>query len=279
MTQEEMKELQRVAHRIRLSVVKSVAAAGSGHPGGSLSVADIMATLYFKVMRIDPKNPKWPERDRFVMSKGHAAPVLYATLAEAGFFPKEELLTLRKFGSRLQGHPSMRHVPGVEISTGSLGQGLSAANGMAIAAKLDNLPTRVYVILGDGESQEGQIWEASMTSVHRKLDNLMVFLDYNGLQIDGSIVDVKSFTDPAAKWKAFGWHVLEIDGHDIQAILDACNKAKATTGRPTLVVAHTVKGKGVPFMENVADWHGKAPSKEQTEEAVSHIEALIGSFA
>jgi transketolase len=255
--------------------VKSIAAAGSGHPGGSLSVADIMATLYFREMKIDSKNPTWPDRDRFVMSKGHAAPALYATLAEAGFIPKEELATLRKFGSRLQGHPSMRHVPGVEMSTGSLGQGLSAANGMAIAAKLDKRPTRVYVILGDGEAQEGQIWEASMTSVHRKLDNLMAFFDYNGLQIDGKITDVKSFTEPAAKWLAFGWHVLEIDGHDIEAIYAACEEARATKGKPTMVVAHTIKGKGVPFMENVVDWHGKAPSEEQAEDAVSHLEASL----
>ncbi len=271
MTKEETRELELIAQRIRLGIVKSIAAAGSGHPGGSLSIADILATLYFKVMRFDSKNPKWPDRDRFVLSKGHAAPALYATLAEAGFIPKDELLTLRKLGSRLQGHPSMKHVPGVEMSTGSLGQGLSAANGMALAAKLDKRPTRVYVILGDGEAQEGQVWEASMTSAHRKLDNLMVFLDYNGLQIDGKITDVKSFTDPAARWRAFGWHVIEIDGHDVQAIYSACEEAKATSGRPTLVVAHTVKGKGVPFMENIADWHGKAPSEEQAEEAIKHI--------
>jgi transketolase len=273
LTKEETRELERIAQRIRLGIVKSIAAAGSGHPGGSLSVADITATLYFKEMRIDSKNPTWPERDRFVMSKGHAAPALYATLAEAGFIDKEELATLRKFGSRLQGHPSMRHVPGVEMSTGSLGQGLSAANGMAIAARLDKRPTRVYVIIGDGESQEGQIWEASMTSVHHKLDNLMVFLDYNGLQIDGRVTDVKSFTEPAARWRAFGWHVLEIDGHDIQAIHAACEEARATKGKPTMAVAHTIKGKGVPFMENIADWHGKAPSREQAEEAISYLEA------
>ncbi|HAV20976.1 MAG: transketolase [Bacillota bacterium] len=275
MTKEEVRELQQIAQRLRLSIVKSVAAAGSGHPGGSLSIADILATLYFKEMRIDPKNPAWPDRDRFVLSKGHAAPALYAVLAEAGFIDKEELMTLRQLGSRLQGHPSMRHVPGVEISTGSLGQGLSAANGMAIAAKLDNRPTRVYAIIGDGESQEGQIWEASMTSVHYKLDNLMVFLDYNGLQIDGRVHDVKSFRDPGAKWQAFGWHVLEIDGHDIEAIYSACQEAKATKGKPTMVVAHTVKGKGVPFMENIADWHGKAPSKEQAEEAIRYLEASL----
>lgn len=278
MTTEETRELQRIAERIRLGIVKSIAAAGSGHPGGSLSVADIMATLYFKVMRIDSKKPNWPDRDRLVLSKGHGAPALYAALAEAGFLSKDELLTLRKLGSRLQGHPSMRHLPGVEMSTGSLGQGLSAANGMALAARLDKRPTRVYVIIGDGEAQEGQVWEASMTSAHHKLDNLMVFLDYNGLQIDGKVEDVKSFTDPAARWRAFGWHVLEIDGHDVRAIYAACNEAKATSGRPTLVVAHTVKGKGVPFMENVVDWHGKAPSEEQAEEAISHIEASLESI-
>ena len=275
MTKQEVRELQCIANRIRLNTIKSITAAGSGHPGGSLSVVDILATLYFKVMKIDPKDHKWPDRDRFIMSKGHAAPALYAALAEAGFIPEDELLTLRKLGSRLQGHPSMRHVPGIEMSTGSLGQGLSTANGMALAARLDKKPTRVYVILGDGEVQEGQIWEASMTSVHQKLDNLMVFLDYNRLQIDGNVEDVKSFTEPAARWRAFGWHVLEIDGHDIPAIYSACEKARATKGKPTLAVAHTVKGKGVSFMENVVDWHGKAPSQEQAKIAISRIEASL----
>ena len=275
MTKQEVRELQCIANRIRLNTIKSITAAGSGHPGGSLSVVDKLATLYFKVMKIDPKDHKWPDRDRFIMSKGHAAPALYAALAEAGFIPEDELLTLRKLGSRLQGHPSMRHVPGIEMSTGSLGQGLSTANGMALAARLDKKPTRVYVILGDGEVQEGQIWEASMTSVHQKLDNLMVFLDYNRLQIDGNVEDVKSFTEPAARWRAFGWHVLEIDGHDIPAIYSACEKARATKGKPTLAVAHTVKGKGVSFMENVVDWHGKAPSQEQAKIAISRIEASL----
>ncbi|NLS44968.1 MAG: transketolase [Firmicutes bacterium] len=275
MTKQEVRELQCIANRIRLNTIKSITTAGSGHPGGSLSVVDILATLYFKVMKIDPKDHKWPDRDRFIMSKGHAAPALYAALAEAGFIPEDELLTLRKLGSRLQGHPSMRHVPGIEMSTGSLGQGLSTANGMALAARLDKKPTRVYVILGDGEVQEGQIWEASMTSVHQKLDNLMVFLDYNRLQIDGNVEDVKSFTEPAARWRAFGWHVLEIDGHDIPAIYSACEKARATKGKPTLAVAHTVKGKGVSFMENVVDWHGKAPSQEQAKIAISRIEASL----
>lgn len=268
----EIQGLQERARRIRVHVLRSTAQAGSGHPGGSLSSAEILAALYFKVMRIDPANPGWPDRDRFVLSKGHAAPALYAALAEAGYFPTEELLTLRKFGSRLQGHPSMKHTPGVEMSTGSLGQGLSTANGMAIAAKLDGRPSRVYVLLGDGELEEGQVWEAAMTSVHRKLDNLMAFVDYNGLQIDGPVSDVKSLGNLPDKWRAFGWHVLEIDGHDVAAILAACEEAKATKGKPTVVVARTVKGRGVPFMEDAVDWHGKAPSPEQAEEAVRHVE-------
>jgi len=272
MTSEEVQLLESKAKRIRSHVLRATAAARSGHPGGSLSAADILTALYFKVMKIDPKDPEWPDRDRFVLSKGHAAPALYAALAEAGFFPEEELLTLRKFGSRLQGHPSMKHTPGVEMSTGSLGQGLSAANGMALAAKLDKRPTRVYVLLGDGELQEGQVWEAAMTAAHRKLDNLMAFVDYNGLQIDGSILEVKSLTHISDRWRAFGWHVIEIDGHDIKAICSACEEARATKGRPTAVVARTVKGKGVPFMENDVDWHGKAPSPEQADEATRFIE-------
>lgn len=268
----EIQGLQERARRIRVHVLRSTAQARSGHPGGSLSSAEILAALYFKVMRIDPANPGWPDRDRFVLSKGHAAPALYAALAEAGYFPTEELLTLRKFGSRLQGHPSMKHTPGVEMSTGSLGQGLSTANGMAIAAKLDGRPSRVYVLLGDGELEEGQVWEAAMTSVHRKLDNLMAFVDYNGLQIDGPVSDVKSLGNLPDKWRAFGWHVLAIDGHDVEAILAACEEAKATKGKPTVVVARTVKGRGVPFMEDAVDWHGKAPSPEQAEEAVRHVE-------
>lgn len=269
--EDEIRALEDKARRIRMHVLRATAQAGSGHPGGSLSSAEILAALYFKVMRINPGDPEWPDRDRFVLSKGHAAPALYAALAEAGYFPEQELLTLRKLGSRLQGHPSMKHTPGVEMSTGSLGQGLSAANGMAIAARLDGRPTRVYVLLGDGELEEGQVWEAAMTAAHRKLDNLMAFVDYNGLQIDGPVADVKSLVNLAERWRAFGWHVLEIDGHDIPAILSACEEAKATKGKPTVVVARTVKGRGVPFMENAVDWHGKAPSLEQAEEAVRHV--------
>ncbi len=264
--------LEDKARRIRGHVLRATAAAGSGHPGGSLSSAEILAALYFKVMRINPNEPGWPDRDRFVLSKGHAAPALYAALAEAGYFPVSELATLRKFGSRLQGHPSMKHTPGVEMSTGSLGQGLSAANGMAIAARLDRRPTRVYVLLGDGELEEGQVWEAAMTAAHRKLDNLMAFVDHNGLQIDGSIEEVKSLGNIADRWRAFGWHVLEIDGHDIEAIVGACECARSMSGRPTVAVARTVKGKGVPFMENAVDWHGKAPSPEQVDEAVRYVE-------
>lgn len=273
LAEDEVRMLQEKARRVRVHVVRATAEAGSGHPGGSLSSAEILTTLYFKVMRVNPQDPLWPDRDRFVLSKGHAAPALYAVLAEAGFFPLEELLTLRKFGSRLQGHPSMKHTPGVEMSTGSLGQGLSTANGMALAARLDGRPTRVYVLLGDGELEEGQVWEAAMTSVHRRLDNLTAFVDYNGLQIDGPVTDVKSLDNIAARWRAFGWHVLEIDGHDVRAIFAACEEAKATKGRPTVIVARTVKGRGVPFMENAVDWHGKAPSREEAEQAIRSIEA------
>lgn len=260
------------ANAIRRHVITMLGEAGSGHPGGSLSCADIMAALYFREMNVKPEDPHWPDRDRFVMSKGHAAPALYATLALKGFFPEEELKTLRKLGSRLQGHPDMKVTPGVDASTGSLGQGLSIANGMAIAGKLDCKSYRVYVVLGDGEVEEGQIWEAAMTAHHRKLDNLVAFLDYNRLQIDGDVKDVKSLGDLPAKWRAFGWHVIEIDGHDMQAILRALDEARATKGRPTIIIAHTIKGKGVSFMENQAGWHGTAPNKDQVAQALGELE-------
>lgn len=263
--------IEEKARRIRVNIIKAIGAAGSGHPGGSLSCADILAVLYFHAMRIDPKRPDWEDRDKFIMSKGHAAPALYAALAEAGYFPVEELLTLRKLGSRLQGHPDMKKTPGVEISTGSLGQGLSAANGMAIAAKLDKKDTRIYVLLGDGELEEGQVWEAAMTSVHRKLDNLMAFVDYNGLQIDGSVEDVKSLKAVGEKWRAFGWHVMGIDGHDIRQIMTAIDEAKQIKGKPTVAVARTVKGKGVSFMEGGVDWHGKAPNRDQVYKALVEL--------
>lgn len=269
--QEEIQELQSKSRTIRRHIIEMTAQAGSGHPGGSLSGADILTALYFHVMNVDPQNPRWEDRDRFVLSKGHAAPLLYAVLAEKGYFPKEELLKLRKFGAMLQGHPDMKTTPGVDMSTGSLGQGLSAANGMALAAKLDKKPYRVYVLLGDGECEEGQVWEAAMSAAHYKLDNITAFVDHNGLQIDGPVENVKSPESIQEKFKAFGWHVIDIDGHDFEQIVDAVNEAKGTKGKPTAIVAKTVKGKGVPFMENVADWHGKAPSREQAEEAIKAL--------
>ncbi|MEW6172378.1 MAG: transketolase [Bacillota bacterium] len=265
--------LQGKVQEIRRYIILMTTAAGSGHPGGSLSATDIVAALYFDVMRIDPKRPDDPDRDRFVLSKGHAAPLLYATLAERGFFPVKELMTLRKLGSRLQGHPDMRKLPGVEMSTGSLGQGLSAANGMALAARLDGRDYRVYVLLGDGETQEGQVWEAAMAAAHYKLDNLTAFLDYNGLQIDGPVEEVMSLGQVADKWRAFGWHVIEIDGHDLKAILQAVEEAKNVKGKPTMVVARTIKGKGVSFMENQVDWHGSAPKGEQATKALIELGA------
>jgi len=263
--------LEAKAKEIRRYIVLMTAAAGSGHPGGSLSAADIVTALYFGVMRIDPKRPDDPNRDRFVLSKGHAAPLLYAALAERGFFPQRELMTLRKLGSRLQGHPDMRKLPGVEMSTGSLGQGLSAANGMALAGRLDGRDYRVYVLLGDGEIQEGQVWEAAMAATHYKLDSVTAFLDYNGLQIDGPVEEVMSLGRVADKWRAFGWHVIEIDGHDFVAILDAVREAKETKGKPTMVIARTIKGKGVSFMEHQVDWHGKAPKAEQASQALVEL--------
>jgi transketolase len=269
--QDIINELKNKASVIRQYIIQMLGESGSGHPGGSLSCTDILVCLYFREIQVDTANPHWEKRDRFVLSKGHAAPALYAVLAEKGFFPVSELMTLRKFGSILQGHPDMKKVPGVEMSTGSLGQGLSAANGMAIAGKIDKADYRVYAIIGDGESEEGQIWEAAMTAVHYKLDNLTVFMDYNQLQIDGRVSDVKYATNPVDKWKAFGWNVLEIDGHDIPQILDALDKAKQIKGKPTMIVAHTIKGKGVSFMEDKAGWHGKAPNKDETEAALKEL--------
>ncbi|MBO8129093.1 MAG: transketolase [Peptococcaceae bacterium] len=262
--------LEEKARQIRRHVISMLGAAGSGHPGGSLSAADIVTALYFKVMRVDAQNSRWPDRDRFVLSKGHAAPVLYAALAEKGFFPLDELNGLRKLGSPLQGHPDMRKVPGVEMSTGSLGQGLSAASGMALAGKLDGKDYRVYVLLGDGELQEGQVWEAAMAASHYGLDNLTAFIDYNGFQIDGPVEEVMSIDPVAEKWRAFGWHVISIDGHDFGQILKAVEEA-GTAGRPTAVVAKTVKGKGVSFMENQVDWHGVAPKGEQIDQALAEL--------
>lgn len=267
----EKEKLEQAARNARITAIKAIHAAGSGHPGGSLSAMDIITALYFEEMNIDPENPHDPQRDRFVLSKGHAAPALYSVLAERGYFPKEDVLTLRKLGSPFQGHPNMNKVPGVDMSTGSLGQGLSASNGMALAAKLDGRKTRVYTLMGDGEIQEGMVWEAAMTAAHYKLDNVTAFLDWNGLQIDGKNEDVMTITPIDKKFEGFGWNVLKIDGHDMEQIVDAVEKAKACKERPTIIIAKTVKGKGVSFMENEAGWHGKAPNDEQYEQAMKEL--------
>jgi transketolase len=266
-----IEELKSIAKTVRGDIVSMLTESASGHPGGSLSSADILTTLFFGEMNIDPKNPKDENRDRFVLSKGHAAPVLYSVLARKGYFPVEELKTLRKIGSRLQGHPSMKCLPGIDMSTGSLGQGISAAVGMALAGKIDNKDYRVYALLGDGELEEGQVWEAAMSAAHYKLDNLTAFVDFNGLQIDGDITKVMNPSPIDKKFEAFGWNVLVIDGHNIEEIQDAIEKAKNFKGKPTVVICNTVKGKGVSFMENQASWHGTAPSKEQCEQALAEI--------
>ena len=271
LTQDVKQLVQEKAKAIRVSIVQSVTAAKSGHPGGSLSIADVMALLYYVEMNVDPANPKAPNRDRFVLSKGHAAPALYATLAEKGYFPKEELLNLRKIDHMLQGHPDMKHTPGVDMSTGSLGQGISAACGMALAGKIDNADYRVYSILGDGELEEGQVWEAAMFAGHYKLNNLTAFVDFNGLQIDGDITKVLSPLPISEKFKAFNWNVIEVNGHDLDELHNAIESAKAFTEGPTCIVMHTVKGKGVAEMEGQAGWHGKAPSAEQGETFVNEI--------
>ncbi len=263
--------LEDIARKIRIQVIKIIAEAGSGHPGGSLSIAEILSYLYFQAMNIDPKNPQKPDRDRFVLSKGHAAPALYSALALRGFFPEKELLSLRKIDSILQGHPHRLDTPGVEASTGSLGQGLSMAWGMALGIKLSGIPAYVYCIIGDGESQEGQIWEAAMTAGFRKMDNLCVFLDYNNLQIDGKVSDIKDITPIREKWEAFRWKVLEIDGHNLEQIKESINTFKSETDRPTLIIANTIKGKGVSFMENNVDFHGKAPTREEMEIALEEL--------
>ena len=267
-------QLKQTANEIRKGIVASVHSAKAGHPGGSLSCADILTYLYFVEMNVDPTNPKDENRDRFVLSKGHAAPALYATLAERGFFPKEDLTTLRKIGSYLQGHPDMKHIPGVDMSTGSLGQGISCAVGMAMAARIQNKDYRTYAILGDGEIQEGQVWEAAMFAGARKLDNLAIVIDNNGLQIDGNISDVCSPYPIDEKFKAFGFHVINIDGHDFAQIAAAFEEAKTVKGMPTAIVAKTVKGKGVSFMENKAGWHGKATNPEEFAIAMEDLEKV-----
>ena len=266
-------ELQKTANEVRKGIVTAVHSAKAGHPGGSLSAADIFTYLYFEEMTIDPKNPKKEDRDRFVLSKGHTAPGLYSALAQRGYFPVEDLKTLRHLGSYLQGHPDMKHIPGVDMSSGSLGQGISAAAGMALSAKLSGDSYRVYTLLGDGEIQEGQVWEASMFAGHRKLDNLVVMVDNNGLQIDGKIEDVCSPYPIGDKFKAFNFHVIEnVDAHDFDAIRAAFEEAKATKGMPTAIIFKSVKGKGVSFMENNAGWHGKAPNDEEYETAMAELE-------
>jgi len=266
-----IQDLQKTARKVRRNIIESTGSAGSGHPGGSLSCTDILTTLYFSKLRVDPKNPKDPNRDRFVLSKGHAAPALYSVLAEKGFFPTTELKTLRKLGSILQGHPNMNKTPGVDASTGSLGQGLSIANGMALAAKMDKKSYRVYAVIGDGETQEGSIWEAAMTAAHYKLDNLCVILDHNGLQIDGANAEVMNIEPIGGKFSAFGWNVLEADGHNFNQILKALDDAESLKGKPTVIIARTIKGKGVKFMENRAEWHGRAPKEAELEKALEEL--------
>jgi len=266
-----IEDLKMKAKEIRKDIIEEVYNAKSGHPGGSLSIADIMAVLYFNELRIDEKNPRWDERDRLVLSKGHCSPALYAALAERGFFDKEDLKSFRKIESNLQGHPDLNKVPGVDMTSGSLGQGLSVANGMAIAGKMDNKDYRVYTILGDGEIEEGQIWEAAMTANKYKLDNLCVIVDNNNLQIDGTIEEVMSSYPIDEKFKSFGFNVLTIDGNNIEEILSAFEIAKQTKNKPTCIIAKTIKGKGVSFMENKAGWHGKAPSEEEYIQAMKDL--------
>lgn len=270
----DISELQEIARRVRIGIIEGVYNAKSGHPGGSLSIADILTVLYFNQMNVDEKNPKAISRDRLVLSKGHVAPALYSVLAEKGYFDKEELKNLRKLGSILQGHPDMKNIPGVDMSTGSLGQGLSVANGMAIASKLNHEGVRVYCICGDGELQEGQIWEAAMTSSHYKLDNLCVIVDNNNLQIDGKVDEVMSIYPIDEKFKSFGFQTINIDGHDFDQIINALNKAKTVKGKPTAIIAKTIKGKGVSFMENIADWHGKAPKEEEYKIAINELTSI-----
>ena len=275
MEQTKLNNLKSIAAKIRLGALEGVHAAASGHPGGSLSIADIMAYLYFEEMNIDPKNPKWEDRDRFVLSKGHTAPALYAALAEKGFFDKAELKKLRHVDSFLQGHPDMKGTPGVDMTTGSLGLGVSAACGMALAAKIDGKDYRTYAILGDGESQEGQVWEAAMFAAHYKLDNLCFILDLNGLQIDGKITEVMNPMPHDKKFEGFGFNVIIADAHDFESIEAAFANARACKGKPSVIIANSVKGKGVSFMEDQAGWHGAAPNDEQYEQAVAEIKASL----
>ena len=272
-TAEELTALKSKAEDVRINILKMITKANSGHTGGSLSAADILTLLFFHEMKVDPKDPKKADRDRLVLSKGHAAPALYAVLAGKGYFPKEELDTLRQAGHMLQGHPDMKHTPGVDMTTGSLGQGISAACGMALASKMNKADWRVYAILGDGELEEGQVWEAAMYAAHYKLDHLTVFVDNNGLQIDGPITEAMSSLPIGEKFRAFGWHVIETDGHDMEKLHEAIEEAKTISGKPTMIVMKTVKGKGVPEIENQVGWHGKARSKEECERFIKVVEA------
>ena len=278
MDSSEKKQLSLTANRVRQHIIEGTFNAKSGHPGGSLSAADVITYLYFKEMKVDPSNPKWEDRDRFVLSKGHAAPALYGALAVKGFFPEDEIKNLRKPTSFLQGHPDMRKVPGVDMSTGSLGQGVSCAVGMALAGKVAGKDYRVYSVLGDGEIQEGQVWEAAMFASHKKLDNLMIFIDNNNLQIDGTMEEVNSPYPIPEKFAAFGWNTVEIDGHDFDQIEDAIAQAKSVKDKPTAVIMHTVKGKGVSFMENQVGWHGVAPNAEQYENAMNELKTAYSAL-
>lgn len=273
MAQEPMSidELIKMAATIRCDIIEMICTAKAGHPGGSLSATDILTALYFRVMRLDSENPKWPDRDRFILSKGHACPVWYAALAERGYFDRSHLVTLRRLGSILQGHPDMNKVPGIDMTTGSLGHGLSAGLGMALAGKLKKKDYHVWVVIGDGESQEGSIWEAAMAGAKWKLDNLTAIMDRNNLQNDDYVDNTMPIEPVADKWRAFGWHVKEIDGHDMGAVVEALEAAKEFSGSPTMIIARTIKGKGVSYMENVCEWHGKAPGREQADSALAEI--------
>ena len=271
----DISQLKEIARQVRLDIIESTFAAGSGHPGGSMSAVDVIVALYYREMNYRPQEPHWPDRDRFILSKGHACPAQYSVLARVGFFPHEELKDLRKLGSMLQGHPDMLKTPGLDASTGSLGMGLSYGNGVALAGGIDRKDYRVYVMLGDGEMQEGEIWESAMTAAHRKLDNLCAILDYNKLQIDGFNEDVKGIEPIADKWRSFNWHVIEIDGHDFRQIFDALDEARRTKGKPTMIISHTVKGRGVSFMERVAGFHGRCLNPEEMETAREELQSPL----
>lgn len=268
---ESLERLKEICKDVRADIVRMTSAAGSGHPGGSLSAVEAMTVLYFNVMNHRPTDTAWPDRDRFFLSKGHACPVVYSVMARSGYFPVEELVTLRKCGTRLQGHPSCKTLPGIEVSSGSLGQGLSIANGFALSAKINRKEYRSYCLLGDGELQEGQVWEAIMTAAHYKLDNVCAVVDYNGLQIDGDVENVMGIAPLKQKWESFNWHVIEADGHDVAQMVAAYEEAKHTKGKPSVIIMKTIKGKGISFMENVAGWHGKAPNSEELQMALDEI--------